>query len=119
MIKNKSGVWGEIYASRFLRDKGYDILNSNYSCRFGEIDLIASKKGKIFFVEVKARNVSTKSRPMEAVDEIKQKKMYLTAQFYVSYTKSSGEMQFDVCEVYLNDDNTLSKINYIENAFNG
>ena len=119
MIKNKSGVWGEIYASRFLRDRGYDILNSNYSCRFGEIDLIASKNGKIFFVEVKARNVSTKSRPMEAVDEIKQKKMYLTAQFYVSYTKYSGEMQFDVCEVYLNDDNTLSEINYIENAFNG
>ena len=49
----------------------------------------------------------------------KQKKMYLTAQYYVSYTKFSGEMQFDVCEVYLNDDNTLSKINYIENAFNG
>ena len=119
MIRNKSGVWGEIYSARYLRDRGYEILKSNYSCRFGEIDIIASKKGRISFVEVKSRNISTSLRPMEAVDEVKQKKMLLTAQYYASYTKFSGEMQFDVCEVYLNDDNTLSKINYIENAFNG
>ncbi len=119
MIKNKSGVWGEIYAARYLRDRGYNILNSNYSCRFGEIDIIATRKSKICFVEVKSRNISTKSRPMEAVDENKQKKIFLTAQYYVSCTKFDGEMQFDVCEVYLNDDNTLSEINYIENAFNG
>ena len=117
MIKNKSGVWGEIFAARYLRDRDYKILSSNYTCRFGEIDLIVSKQNKICFVEVKTRNAATKTRPMEAVDEIKQKKIYLTAQNFIAHTKSEGEMRFEVCEVYVNDNNTLSRINYIENAF--
>ncbi len=117
MIKNKSGVWGEVYAARYLRDNGYSILSSNYSCRFGEIDLIASKKKELCFIEVKARNKSTDIRPMEAVDEGKQKRVMLTAQNFIAYSKLKGEMRFDVCEVYLNDDNTLEKINYIKNAF--
>lgn len=117
MIKNKSGVWGEVYAARYLRDRGYDILCSNYSCRFGEIDLIASKKNTLCFIEVKARNKLTAVRPMEAVDEGKQKRVNLTAQNFMAYTKLQGEMRFDVCEVYLNDNDTLDRINYIKNAF--
>lgn len=117
MIKNKSGVWGEIYAARYLRDRGYGILCSNYSCRFGEIDIIASKNNTICFVEVKSRNKLTEIRPMEAVDEGKQKRLNLTAQNFIAYTKLKGEIRFDVCEVYLNDNDTLDRINYIKNAF--
>lgn len=117
MIKNKSGVWGEVYAARYLRDRGYSILCSNYSCRFGEIDLIASKKNMLCFIEVKARNKSTAVRPMEAVDEGKQKRVYLTAQNFITYSKIKGDMRFDVCEVYLNDNDTPDRINYIKNAF--
>ena len=43
MIRNKIGVWGEIYTARYLRDRGYEILTSNYVCRFGEIDIVALK----------------------------------------------------------------------------
>ncbi len=117
MIKNKSGAWGEVYAARYLRDAGYKIICSNYSCRFGEIDLIASKKKDICFVEVKARNKSTEVRPMEAVDGGKQKRVRLTAQSFITYSKIKGDIRFDVCEVYLNDNDTLDRINYIKNAF--
>ena len=43
MNRKELGSWGEELAASFLRRKGYQILERNYSCRFGEIDLIASK----------------------------------------------------------------------------
>lgn len=117
MIKNKTGVWGEIYAARYLRDKGYGILSSNYVCRFGELDIVASKNGTICFVEVKTRNERTDIRPMEAVDEGKRQRVEMAAKSFLSYTKLKGETRFDVCEIYLDDNNALSGINYIKNAF--
>ena len=37
--KEKPGLWGEIYAARFMRENGYEIITANYRCRLGEIDL--------------------------------------------------------------------------------
>lgn len=117
MIRNKTGVWGEIFAARYLRDNGYDILSSNYVCRFGELDIVAQKDGVFCFVEVKTRNQNTKIRPMEAVDEGKQKRLEMAAKSFLSAAKIDGESRFDVCEVYLDDNNALCGINYIKNAF--
>ena len=117
MIKNKTGVWGEIFAARYLRDNGYEILSSNYTCRFGEIDIVAEKGGVICFVEVKTRNKKTRIRPMEAVDEGKQKRLEMAAKSFLSAAKIESETVFDVCEVYLDDNDALCGINYIKNAF--
>lgn len=117
MIKNKTGVWGEIFAARYLRDNGYDILSSNYVCRFGELDIVALKGKTVCFVEVKTRNRNTSIRPMEAVDEGKQKRLEMAAKSFLSATKINAEASFDVCEVYLDDNNALCSINYIKNAF--
>lgn len=117
MIKNKIGVWGEVYAARYLRDNGYKILTSNYVCRFGELDLVASKDGTVCFVEVKTRNEKTNIRPMEAVDEFKGERLEMAAKSFLSVSKIKSETRFDVCEVYLDDNNKPSGINYIKNAF--
>ena len=117
MIKHKTGVWGEIFAARYLRDNGYEILSSNYVCRFGELDIVAVKNKTVCFVEVKTRNENTKIRPMEAVDEGKQKRLELAAKSFLSSAKIDAVTRFDVCEVYLDDSYTLCGINYIENAF--
>lgn len=117
MIKNRVGVWGEIFCARFLRDNGYKILTSNYYCRFGELDLVAEKDGIICFTEVKTRNESAQVRPMEAVDEGKRERLTMAAKSFLRYTKLNGEMRFDVCEVFLDDNNSLKSINYIKNAF--
>lgn len=117
MIKNKTGVWGEIYAARYLRDNGYEILSSNYVCRFGELDIVASKDNKICFVEVKTRNEKTETRPMEAVDEGKRQRIQMAAKSFMTLAKIKNEVRFDVCEVYLDDNNELAGINYIKNAF--
>lgn len=54
-VKGTRGAWGEDYAAAYLRRHGYCILARNYSCRFGEIDIIASDRHYVVFVEVKLR----------------------------------------------------------------
>ena len=117
MIKNKSGVWGEIFAARYLRDNGFEIVTTNYSCHFGEIDIVALEGDTLCFTEVKARNESTLSRPGDAVDGGKQERLRLSANHFMTVTKQDCPARFDVCEVYLTDDNKLAKLNYIKNAF--
>ncbi|MBR6360452.1 MAG: YraN family protein [Clostridia bacterium] len=117
MIKNKSGVWGELFTARYLRDNGFKIITSNYSCRFGEIDLIAMKDDILCFVEVKTRAQDTLNRPMEAVDEDKQNKMRMTADSFLSYSKLKNAVRFDVCEVWLDEESKPVKLNYITGAF--
>ncbi len=117
MIKNKTGVWGELYCSRYLRDNKYKILTANYVCRFGEIDIVAIKNNILCFVEVKTRNEKTEIRPMEAVDEGKRRRLEMAAKSFMSYSQMLCTTRFDVCEVYLDDNNNLKNINYMENAF--
>lgn len=117
MIKNKSGIWGEVYTARFLRDKGLEILASNFYTQYGEIDIIASDGRCVMFVEVKARNISAYIRAAEAVDFGKKQRLIKTANTFLKRTKLDLQPRFDVSEVYLNDDLSLSSINYIESAF--
>ncbi len=117
MIKNKTGVWGEVYAARYLRKNGYEILDANYVCRFGELDIVARKGGTVCIVEVKTRNEKTQISPMEAVDEGKRKRLEMAAKSFLSHIKMMAETRFDVCEVFVDDNDALVRINYIENAF--
>ena len=54
-VKGTKGAWGEDCAAAYLRRHGYRILARNYSCRFGEIDIIAADRHYVVFVEVKLR----------------------------------------------------------------
>ena len=114
---NKSGVWGEIYASRYLRDSGLSILAGNYRRRLGEIDIIAKENNTIVFCEVKTRGERYLFEPFEAVDAAKQKKIKAAAALFLKESNYSVFSRFDVIEVYLNSDLTLKKINHIKDAF--
>ncbi len=117
MNRNHSGLWGEIFAQRYLRDRNIRILNTNFTCRFGELDIVADNGKEILIVEVKTRRLDTAIRPMEAVDEHKQRRMTSAAQLMLKFVDDKRPLRFDVAEVYLNEDDTLHHINYIENAF--
>ena len=114
----KNGLWGEIYAARYLRDHGYVIEDANYRARMGEIDIVAYKNETLVFCEVKTRSPHGKGTPAEAVDKDKHRRIALTALQYVKQTQYKGNYQFDVIEVYLtkNGDHT---VNHIEQAFDG
>ncbi len=77
------GQRGETLGWKFLRDQGYEILEKNYRCPHGEIDVIARKNRKIIFIEIKTRSGTGFGLPEEAVDIRKQRKMTRLAQQYL------------------------------------
>ena len=118
--RKKRGDRGESAVAGYLRRRGYRILERQYRCRFGEIDLIAlSREGVICFVEVKTRKPDAISRPCEAVTPAKQQKLRLTAQHYLAHTGAECTCRFDVAEVYLNERKLLAlpAVNYMIDAF--
>ena len=99
-VKGTKGAWGEDCAAAYLRRHGYRILARNYSCRFGEIDIIAADRHYVVFVEVKLR----------ASDR------FVRAGAYVTPAKQA---RIDVIEIYGDADTPRRqcRINQIENAF--
>lgn len=114
---NKSGVWGEVFAARYLRDNGYKIITGNFRSRMGEIDLIARKGKYMCFIEVKTRKEESLYEAKEAVDYSKQQRLIATSEIFKKIYPNDGQPRFDVCEVYLDENLRPIKINYIENAF--
>ena len=94
------GDRGEAAACGFLKEKGYEILEKNYKCKIGEVDMIARRKGRLAFVEVKTRTSGQFGAPQEAVDLRKQEKILKLAQWYLK-EKGLGEIPvaFDVVAV--------------------
>ena len=115
-IKRIKGDLGEEYTAKWLRKHRYKVTDTNYSCRFGEIDIIAVKKGFICFVEVKTRSVDAVDRPASAVGIAKQRRIITTAQHYLASFPCELQPRFDVAEVITCGDKIMD-FNYIENAF--
>lgn len=90
----------ELAASELLR-RGYDLVEANFRCRWGEIDVIARDGRTLVFVEVRSRRSNSQTYPAESVNQKKQAKLVLTAQHYLSTHESLGEpdCRFDVVEV--------------------
>ncbi|MCT4565018.1 MAG: YraN family protein [Maledivibacter sp.] len=115
MNTKKIGDMGEDLAVQFLRQKGYRILDRNYRCRFGEIDIIAKLKSYYIFIEVKTRHASSYGRPIEAINGVKINRILKTINFYLSQNRiHDSDIRVDAIEVFLNDFNK-AKINHIEN----
>ena len=107
-----NGTIGEIDAEKYLKDKGFVIVTTNYKNRIGEIDIIAKDKNALVFVEVKSRATLLYGRPCEAVDFRKQQKIRKVAELYLVTTKNYyADVRFDVIEIL------GEEINHIENAF--
>ncbi|MEI6579341.1 MAG: YraN family protein [Eubacteriales bacterium] len=117
MHKNQTGLWGETYAARYLRDKGCKIIAANVSNRYGEVDIIACDEEYIFFAEVKTRGENAIATPAESVSYQKQRKICGVAAAFLQKYRYDLQPRFDVIEVYLDADNKLKRINHIENAF--
>ncbi|HHX73108.1 MAG TPA: YraN family protein [Clostridiales bacterium] len=100
-MKNLLGAAGEAAAARYLRAKGYTIEAANIRSRFGEVDLVATNRAYIVFVEVKTRKSAAFARPMEHVTARKLEKIKATALLYLSEHPTKLQPRFDVIEVYL------------------
>lgn len=119
MGDNRSGRWGEERAMRWLRLRGWHIEACNYACRYGEIDLIASRHGVLAFIEVKTRKDSRHGEAKEFVTAAKQKRILATASLYLAEHDTELQPRFDVIEIYAPQgaDTLFPRILQIENAF--
>lgn len=114
--KQVLGKEGERLAERFLKTKGYKLLERNYRCARGEIDLIALDGRVIVFVEVKTRTGHGFGNPLEAVEFRKQRKMIQTAQYFLSEKGlHQREARFDVVGISWPRHEPV--VEHIENAF--
>lgn len=106
------GKLGESLALEYLKKNKYKILETNFTCKIGEIDIIAMKKKQYIFVEVKNRSSDRFGMPREAVNYYKQQKIRMVAQVYLKMKhKEDVDCQFDVIEIL------DGEINHIENCF--
>ena len=119
MLNNKeTGRLGENIAKCYLLEKGCSILETNYSTRYGEIDIIAKDGKLVIFIEVKTRRGIKFGYPREAVDKHKQLKIRNMAEFYILRKDIRDiPMRFDVIEVFLDENNNTKSISQLKNAF--
>ena len=96
----KTGLFGEIYASRYLRDNGYGILSANYRTIAGEIDIIAEKDGTICFVEVKTRQEGGLFPPAAAVDFDKRSRIEASANIYLKAARLNDDMRQKIRQLF-------------------
>lgn len=106
------GKKGEESAVRYLKKRGYRIIERNFRCKLGEIDIIAMDKNYLVFIEVKKKESPIFGNPVEAVDEKKQKQMEKVALSFLKYKGLRDvDCRFDVVSI------TLDKIELIKDAF--
>jgi putative endonuclease len=114
--KITTGKEGEKIAAAFLKKNGYRIIEINFRCPIGEIDIVAKEKDDLVFVEVKTRNSMELGYPEQAVGIRKQKKMSQLALWYLQKKKiADTNARFDVVAVTLIPEKNEVKL--IKNAF--
>lgn len=114
MNKRIKGKDKEELAAKFLENKGYIIVETNFRVRQAEIDIVAKDGSTIVFVEVKYRSSEKNGNPLEAVDMRKQRQISKAALFYMNTRKIPADtipIRFDVVGILGED------ITHIQNAF--
>lgn len=107
----KYGNDGEKLAEKYLKKHKYKIVEKNFTCSFGEIDIIAKEKDVLVFVEVKRRHNDDFGVPSQNVNYIKQNKIAKVAKYYMMTNNLNDQARFDVVEI------VGDKINHIIGAF--
>ncbi len=109
------GAQAEQTAARFLQGQGMRLLQSNYRCRFGEIDLILQDGSTLVFAEVRLRSRRDFGGAAASIDARKQHRLVLTAQHYLSRISPAPFCRFDA--LLLADAADAGSIEWIKGAF--
>ena len=118
MYYNKeTGNTGENIACEFLRKNKYIIIEQNFSCKQGEIDIIAkSPTNYLVFIEVKTRSSLKYGMPCEAVTPYKQKHIKVVSKYYILKNNLYNiDIRYDVIEILKLNNNIY--INHLKAAF--
>ncbi len=119
MDRRRVGVQGEAVARRFLEKIGFRIVEENFACPLGEIDLIAEDGDVLVFVEVKARRSVRFGGPAEAVHAKKQRQILRVAEAYLRERRLRVPCRVDVVAVEFPPHGGEPRVELIRNAVQG
>ncbi|OIR10340.1 hypothetical protein GALL_76520 [mine drainage metagenome] len=108
----KPGAQAEQVAARFLQKNGLRLIQSNFRCRFGEIDLILRDGETLIFAEVRQRSRGDFGGAAASIDAHKQRRLILTAQHYLSSLPHIPPCRFDAVLL-----DAADNIDWVKNAF--
>lgn len=115
--QKRVGNAGEQIAAKHLSQIGYQLLDQNYSTRYGEIDLIALDGDVIVFVEVKTRTSDTFGAPEESITATKIEKIQNTALIWLrDHPESPEDWRIDVIAVLVDQNNRLLDLQHFIDA---
>lgn len=123
----KTGDLGEQIAVKYLKSRGFSVLETNYLKKWGELDIILEKDGVIHVIEVKTAKFDTKEalmhsiknteyRPEELVDDRKLHQIHKATETWIKENRWSGEVQLGVIGVRMTPNEKFATVNYIEYA---
>lgn len=113
---NQLGKDGEILALQFLKNKGYQIIETNYRFEHKEIDIISRIGDFLIFSEIKTRSGLAYGYPEEAVDKRKQVFLKEAAAYYMAIHPEFEHARFDVISILIKN-NKVTEIMHFEDAF--
>ncbi|MCE2489775.1 MAG: YraN family protein [Anaerolineae bacterium] len=114
MQTRQTGLLGESLAARYLRQRGYDILASNWRCPRGELDIIARLGNKLVFLEVRTRRQSDTEAAFASITARKRKRLLAAIHEWLEANRQQeADWQVDVIGVALGD---RTEIDHVEDA---
>lgn len=114
--RQKLGRWGEQLAAEYLESQGYKLLERNWRCRRGEIDLVAQAGDVLVFVEVKTRRGRNYGTPEEAITSYKSKRLLeLSQRYLLERDLDDVEWRVDLVAVELDRQGTLLRCEHVPN----
>lgn len=120
MKRRDTGILGEKLAGVFLKKQGYHIIETNYRCHRGEIDIVARHKDTLVFVEVRAKRSLEFGSPEESITAAKSHKLRAAAAYYYqTHGNLPLSWRIDVVAVELDRKGEPSRIEIIKNAIGG
>ena len=115
----KTGKQGEALALEYIKDKGYEILETNWRYRRSEVDIIAMDQKILVFIEVKTRGSDYFGKPEIAVTKYKKKLLIDAGTAYMQKIMHTWEIRFDIIAIVLRSENDVEIQHYTDAFFPG
>jgi putative endonuclease len=120
MKRRATGIMGEKLAGEFLGRNGYDIIETNYRCPGGEIDIVARQQDTLVFIEVRTKTSRQFGGPEESITPAKMERLRTVAAHYCQNHNDLPEARrIDVVAIQMNPNGQVTRIELIENAVGG
>ena len=112
------GKKAEEVAARYLQSQGYRIMERNFRCPLGEMDIIAEDNDVLVFIEVRSKRSSFLGLPQETVTWTKQQRLRRLASYYLKVKQAwHKKCRFDVLGILFDQENRVMSLDVIKDAF--